>query len=619
MTDDASHKHQKEHGASTSQKQVASGSHASHTFTNHERKQPPSGSMTGPSRPEGSTMRRVRTEPNLTPKEYLERREMERREKIRVDREREKMVREHGRVVKASAAHFHSPATTVTRPPTAAPVDGDGRPGERHHSDIFTALPLQDKEKPVAVKPHRGDRRHRSSGGHDPGRMPPGVGGSGVPVGHSKEHVPGSKPHMAIPSASHSKPPDNGIKHSHHDSKQGDNAVPLPAVPVHEMPISVKPDKPPFEHAKRRRDTAEVLITDMGNADSHLAASAVPHPDPVLPPVDLVVPPAALVVPPGALVVPPVALVVPPVALVVPPVALVVPPVVPSSTPLLQAATETTEALSPVSAPPPMVSQDTPERKTLKIKLDLKDMKTSSPVKKSSERRKDLKLKIVKSSESLAPTEDKSELKLKLKMPVAPPEPVSVEDEEEEEGQIMSPVVSTPIKLVLSKDHSSGQYSSERHKRKHHHSSDDRHRHHKHARRDKKHDKKQSSRKRTHSLMAESESTSHKTNATSAAASSHDAAVKSARHAHGFDSAGVDHRFHDTNGNHGDSDAAAKLAMTPDKVTIDNLQHRLQYLIEQSEAKLSHVKQHRPGDVPPPPPPPLPHDQPPPPPPPPPP
>ena len=609
MTDDASHKHQKEHGASTSasQKQVASGSHASHTFTNHERKQPPSGSMSGPSRPESSTMRRVRTEPNLTPKEYLERREMERREKIRIDREREKMVREHGRAVQASATKFHSPATSVSR---TAPVEGDGRPGERHHSDVFSTL--QDKEKSVAVKPHRGDRRHRSSGGHDLAKMPHGVGG--VLVGHGKERAAGSKAHLVVHGAPHSKPPDNGVKHSQYDSKQGDSAVPLPAVPLDVKPVPVKPDKPPIEHAKRSRDAAEVLI-----ADSHPAASTVPHPDahpdPVVP-----VPPVAPVVPPVALVVPPVAPVVSPVATVVPPVAPVVPPVAPSSTPLLQAATETTDAISPVPAALSVASQDTPERKTLKIKLDLKDMKTSSPVKKST--RKDLKLKIVKSSESLIPTGEKPELKLKLKMPVVPPEPVAApQEDEEEEGQIMSPVVATPIKLVLSKDHSSGQYSSERHKHKHSGEWHDRH-HHRHRRHDskkhdgKKHDGKKHSRKRTHSSMASTDAPAaapHKTNATSAATmTSHDA--KSARHTHSYDSAGVDHRFHDTNGNHGDD--AAKLAMTPDKVTIDNLQHRLQYLIEQSEAKLSHVKHHRPGDVPPPPPPPLPHNQPPPPPPP---
>ena len=580
VTDDVSHKRQKaEHGASvslaTSQKQVASSSsHASHTFTNHDRKMPPGGSAAGPSQPGGSTIRRVRTEPNLTPKEYLERKELERREKIRIEREREKLAREHGRVSQVGSAHFHSPAPTAmaTRPVTAPP-DGDGmhssRPAERHHSDIFSNL--QPTEK--SGKSQRGERHHRSSGSHDLSKVHPGVSG-GVQTVHGKERVMGSKGHLTIPNAAQSRA-DNTMKHSHHDrvdiaAQQG--------APLDEKHIAARADKAQIEHPRRNRTPVVAPVVEGSvagldinvNTDSHPVTATLTKEHPVASRTEPVAPPAA------------------------PTIVL-----------------ETAAVDSPLTAVQGVTSLGTPERDTLKIKLDLKDVKTASPVKKSSERRKELKMKIVKSSDGSTPVSDKPELKLKLKMsmPLEATTTAPVEDEEEEEGQIVSPVA-TPIKLVLSKDRTSGQYSSERHKHKH---SGEWHghrhrRHHRHGSDGKKH----SSRKRPHSPTAAAGGP-HKpqTNATSAVAPH--TPVKAARHAHGA----VDHRFHDnaardTNGNHGDG---GKPAVTPDKQMLDAIQ-QLGQLIQQSEANLQ-MTQHHPGDrPPPPPPPPLPSDQPPPPPPP---
>ena len=613
VSDDVSHKRQKtEHGASSatgsSQKQVSAStstsSHASHTFTNHDRKLPPA--VAGPSRPpEGSTMRRVRTEPNLTPREYLERREVERREKIRIEREREKLAREHGRVSHdaGGGAHFHSPAPAAmaTRP---APPEGDGmhsvRPVERHHLDVLSSL--QHTEK--SVRSQRSDRHHRSSSSHDPSKAPPGA----VPSSHGKERIPGSKGHLAVPNALQVRA-DNTVKHSHHDARQADLILQQGALPDEKHAATARLDKAHAEHSRRTRNPVPSAVTE-SVAGLDIKINAVGH---------LVTPPVAKDRQPEPLPLP--------VAVSTAPVVKtesviktesVVKMEVPVKTePIKLEPIVKTEPLavdSPAWSQDTPASQDTPEREKLKIRLDLKDMKTTSPAKKSSERRKELKMKIVKTSDSS--TSDKPELKLKLKMPMPmPPEaPATLrpEDEEEEEGQIVSPVAATPIKLVLSKDRTSGQYSSERHKHKH--SGDWRgHRHHRH-RHHGSDGKKHSSRKRPHSPTAGGSSSHGKpqTNAASLAAAAPHTPGKTARHAHG-----AEHRFHDnaardTNGNHGDD----KPAVTPDMQTLDNLQRQLQQLIKQSEAKLQ-VTQHHPGDFPPPPPPPpLPSDQPPPPPPP---
>ena len=611
VSDDVSHKRQKtEHGASSasgsSQKQASASastsSHASHTFTNHDRKLPPA--VAGPSRPpEGSTMRRVRTEPNLTPREYLERREAERREKIRIEREREKLAREHGRISHdaSGGAHFHSPAPAAmaARP---APPDGDSvqsvRAGERHHLDVFSSL--QHTEK--AARSQRSERHHRTSSSHEPLKAPPGA----VPSSHGKERIPGGKGHPAVPNALQARV-DNAVKHSHHDARQADLILQQGALPDEKHAAIARLDKAHAEHSRRTRNPVPSAVTE-SVAGLDIKVNAVGH---------LVTPTVATVARdrqpellplPGAVSTAPV---------VKTESVVKTEPVVKMEAPAKtepvklepMVKTEQLAVDSPAWSQGTPATQDTPEREKLKIRLDLKDMKTASPAKKSSERRKELKMKIVKTSDSS--TSDKPELKLKLKMPMPPEAPATSrpEEEEEEEGQIVSPVAATPIKLVLSKDRTSGQYSSERHKHKH--SGDwrgHRHRHHRHHGGDG--GKKHSSRKRPHSPTAGgSSSQSHGKPQTNAAPST---PVKTARHAHA-----AEHRFHDnaardTNGNHGDD----KPAVTPDMQTLDNLQRQLQQLIKQSEAKL-HVTQHHPGDLPPPPPPPpLPSDQPPPPPPP---